>query len=142
MTAAARTGPTNEPALNIPPRTDNALARVGMGTCSAIQASLASANTADDEPTMNTPAPSIRRLPANKLNKIPIAPVPAAAIMALRSPSRSTNFAAGISATSRPIIRSPVMNPAVARSAPKRKAVAGMLGTIPNSAVEKRKDGR
>ena len=142
MIAAARVGPTNEPALNIPPRTDRALALIAIGTCSVIQDSLANPNTADPAPTRNTPAPSMNRLKAKRLGKIPIAPVAAARIMAFLSPKKSINLAAGRSATRRPIISSPVIRPAVARSSVNRNTVAGMLGTIPNSAVEKRKEGR
>ena len=142
MTAAPITGPTKEPALNIPPRIESDLARIAIGTCSVIQLSLAKPKTAAAAPTINTPAPSMNRFSANRLANIPTAATALAAIIAFRSPKASTNLAAGISATNLPIIIKPVMKPAVARFAPKSSAVAGMLGIIPNSAVEKRKDGR
>ena len=49
------TGPTKEPALNIPPRIESDLARIAIGTCSVIQLSLAKPKTAAAAPTINTP---------------------------------------------------------------------------------------
>ena len=84
----------------------------------------------------------MNKFAANRLERIPSAEIKLARIIAFRSPKKSTNLAAGISAHSRPIIIIEVITPAVARSAPSNSAVAGTLGMIPNSAVEKRKDGR
>ena len=126
----------------MPPRIESDLARYSIGTCSVIQPSLASPKMAADAPTMKTPAPNMNRFSAKRENRIPSAEARDAQIMALRSPMASTILAAGISAQSLPIIKVPVTAPAVARSAPRRIALAGMLGSIPYSAVEKRKEGR
>jgi hypothetical protein len=73
--------------------------------------------------------------------KIPAIAESADHIMALRSPTAFTNLAAGTSAKSVPSITKPAISPAVGKSAPKRSALAGIIGISAYSPIEKRAEG-
>ena len=73
--------------------------------------------------------------------KIPAIADSADHIMALRSPITFTTRAAGMSAKSVPSITKPAIKPAVGKSAPKRSALAGIMGISAYSPIEKRAEG-